>query len=144
MRAYDLLLFMVLLGATNAALDYIYQSDFSDNWFGTHTESVDMEVITIGEDTVQSFEEGDTVSQDEQDSYSTSLWSTAWTIINLLYGLLKFDDYVLDKIFVVPDPDNPTVNLFAPINDAIMVGVYVVLVIGIYQLKSKTSVKHYE
>lgn len=144
MRAYDFILFLALLGAVNSSLDYMYQSDFSDNWFGTHTESWDMEMIEIDSDTIDNFDEGSVVNQNEQDSFISNIMSLSGVIVDSIRMLYHLDDYVLDKIFFVPDPENPEVNLFAPINDVIMVGIYVVIAFGIYQVKSKTSTKHYE
>lgn len=147
MRAFDILLFLALLGAVNGALDYMYQSEFSNNWFGTHTEKWDMEMVVIDNSTLSQFEEsknGEPISQGEQDSFITNLLGVSEVVFGALYMLFELDDKVLDVIFYVPHPDDPSVNLFAPINDFIMVGLYVIIFIGFYQIKSKTSVKHYE
>jgi hypothetical protein len=144
MRAYDFILFLAFLGAVNSTLDYMYQSEFSDNWFDSHTDSWDMEMIVINDDTVNDFDEGDTVSQDEQDSYSTNIWALGSILVNAFYMLFDLDDAILDTLLYVPDPDNPSVNLMEPVNDVIMTGIYVIVIFGIYQVKAKTSTKHYE
>lgn len=143
MRAYDFLLFLALLGSISATLDYMYQSDFSDNWFGT-SGSPNIDMVAVDINTINNLnDDGEILNAEEHDSIYTTGKALASIVTNTFKMLFRLDD-VLDTIFYVPDPNNPDNNLFAPINDVIMVGVYIIVAFGIYQIKTKTSTKFYE
>lgn len=140
MRAYDIALFLALLGAVSGALDYVMMDAGGTNWFESYT-TPDMQMISVSEDMVGNLNESS--SQSYIPSSVEGVLFGVYFLLSMFKGMLLFSS-VLANVFYYADPANPTSNLFLPVLVIIQVGIWIVYIIGILQYKSGRNLREME
>lgn len=135
MRAYQLMLVLAFLGSVSGAIEGTMAYGVAhgeQDWFAGQVDYIDFqdEYMVVQEDQLVNM-------KDTSDMGATELaikeFGAVGIMLNSIYRIVYIGDIIAD-LFEVPDPANPSVNLFGPFALMIQLGIWSVYGMGVLQV----------
>lgn len=146
MRAYEFAVYLGILGMIVGGIS-VAMSYTDHNWFPSVDAAHEATITQTGHVTTSDMQNQSNSllpSTDISDATTTQKTVTAGTVIWKMITGIFYVKAIIDDTIKVPDPNDPSKNLFSYFSDAIQIGIYAVYGIGILQYWSKFSVKYAE
>lgn len=146
MRSYEFAVFLGILGMIIGGIS-VAMANTDQNWFPGVNAAHEASVTQTGQVSLKDMQnQSDAMlpTMDISDATTTQKTITAGTVIWKMITGIFYVKAIIDDTIKVPDPADPSKNLFSYFSDIIQIGIYAVYGIGIMQYWSKFSIKYAE